>query len=76
MQQFYPLVESDITPLTPKDEDISFEIHEYLKEVYALESFQNNTDKHNNKNAEIIKTKSMSSKPKLKIINIIKKKNN
>ena len=63
MQQFYPLVVSDITPLTPNAVDISFEIPESLKEAFAFESGQYITLKHSIEGAEIRRAYSLSSKP-------------
>jgi ring-1,2-phenylacetyl-CoA epoxidase subunit PaaE len=63
MQQFYPLVVSDITPLTPNAVDISFEIPESLKEAFAFESGQYITVKHSIEGAEIRRAYSLSSKP-------------
>lgn len=63
MQQFYPLVVSDITPLTPNAVDISFEIPEALKEVFTFESGQYITIKHSIDGAEIRRAYSLSSKP-------------
>jgi ring-1,2-phenylacetyl-CoA epoxidase subunit PaaE len=63
MQQFYPLVVSDITPLTANAVDISFEIPESLKEAFAFQSGQYITIKHSIDGAEIRRAYSLSSKP-------------
>ena len=63
MHQFYPLVVSEITPLTPNAVDISFEIPESLKEAFAFESGQYITIKHSIDGVEIRRAYSLSSKP-------------
>lgn len=63
MAQFYPLVVSEITPLTPNSVDISFEIPESLKDVFTFKSGQYITVKLPLGDSEIRRSYSISSKP-------------
>jgi ring-1,2-phenylacetyl-CoA epoxidase subunit PaaE len=63
MVQFYPLIVSEITPLTPNSVDISFEIPDALQGEFAFESGQYITVKFPVGETEIRRAYSISSKP-------------